>query len=279
MMDKLGLEEDQPIQHSMITKSLESAQRRVEGYNFDIRKHLVEYDDVMNKQRAYIYKLRRNVLEKESLKEDISDMLRDEIETIVDQNTDVSTNEPQVNEIVISFEALTGVRTDIKNDLKNKSAVEVKEILSTIIFRVYDDKEQRIGSELMRILEKAIYLRTIDMLWIDHLDAMNHLREGIGLRAYAQKDSLVEYKNESYQMFKSLLGAINSEVSNLIFRAEISPEQSGQTKLTKAAAKATPQETESKSRTQKAVVKKSRVGRNDPCPCGSGKKYKKCCGK
>jgi preprotein translocase subunit SecA len=279
IMDKLGLEEDQPIQHSMITKSLESAQRRVEGHNFDIRKHLVEYDDVMNKQRSYIYKMRKNVLENKSLKEDVLGVLEDEIGLLVDKNIDIQTNDVLVDETVTSFETLTGVRTDIKNDLKNQSAEKVKGILFDIAKRVYEDKESRIGDELMRILEKAVYLRTIDMLWIDHLDAMNHLREGIGLRAYAQKDSLVEYKNESYQMFRSLLTAIDAEVSGLVFRAEITPEKKQETELTKAASKATPQEKEATAREKRAVVKRDKVGRNDLCPCGSGKKYKKCCGK
>lgn len=278
IMDKLGLEEDQPIQHSMITKSLESAQRRVEGHNFDIRKHLVEYDDVMNKQRIYIYKLRKNILASKSLKEEIIEVLNRTIETLVNNHVNVMTNEIEAEELVKTFETIISAKADIVDDIKDKTPKEVVEILNNIVGEVYKDKEERITPEMMRILEKALYLRTIDMLWIDHLDAMGHLREGIGLRGYGQKDPLIEYKNESYVMFKSLLGAIDNEIANLIFKAEITPQEQQETRITKAVGKATPQEKELNNR-KTTAVKSDKVGRNDPCPCGSGKKYKKCHGK
>lgn len=278
MMDKLGLEEDQPIQHSMISKSLESAQRRVEGYNFDMRKHLVEYDDVMNKQRAYIYNLRRQVLENDSLKDTVLETLDNEINHLVTNHTDAQTNEVMADELVASFENLIGAKTDITGEIKRKPAAKVVEVLENIVRQAYEDKEKRISSEVMRLLEKSVYLHTIDMLWIDHLDAMTHLREGIGLRGYGQKEPLIEYKNESYQMFRTLLAAIDADVSGLIFKAELTANIPQETELTRSAAKATPQEEATQTRKTKAIHN-DKIGRNDPCPCGSGKKYKKCCGK
>jgi len=280
IMNRLGLPEDQPIQHSMISKSLESAQRKVEGHNFDIRKHLVEYDDVMNKQRAYIYNLRYASMSEDSLKDKVIETLKAEAESIVDSHISVQTDTIQTEEIEKILSAITGQAISLKKELINKTSEESKDIIYHQLEKIYQRKEEKTGSDLMRILEKALYLRTIDMLWIDHLDAMDHLREGIGLRGYGQKDPLIEYKNESYKMFKTLLAAIDSEIINLIFKVEISPQsgEESETRITKAAKKSTPQTNEADARSRKTTTK-DKVGRNDPCPCGSGKKYKKCCGK
>ena len=280
IMNRLGLPDDQPIQHSMISKSLESAQRKVEGHNFDIRKHLVEYDDVMNKQRTYIYNLRYAAMSEDSLENKVLETLKTEANNIVNNYTSVQADIIQVEEVEKILSAVTGQNISLKKDLANKSSEEAKELIYQKLENLYQAKEKKTGSDLMRILEKALYLRTIDMLWIDHLDAMDHLREGIGLRGYGQKDPLIEYKNESYNMFKTLLSAIDSEIVNLIFKVEITPQanEESETRMTKAAKKATPQENEVKTRSNVAV-KKDKVGRNDPCICGSGKKYKKCCGK
>jgi preprotein translocase subunit SecA len=285
IMSRLGLPEDQPIQHSMISKSLESAQRKVEGHNFDIRKHLVEYDDVMNKQRIYIYNLRKNVIKAESMKQQVLDLFHDEVTNIIEVHTDINTGEVNHEEVENNLNMILGINTGVAGELKNKLPEEAEEMLYKFLVDRYEEKEKRVKPDLMRILEKALYLRTIDMLWIDHLDAIGHLREGIGLRGYGQKDPLVEYKNESYRMFRTLLSAIDAEITNLIFKVEITPnvptEEETETKLTKAAKKASPQEKESEQREKKAVVKNKnqKIGRNDPCPCGSGKKYKKCHGK
>ncbi|MEI7690587.1 MAG: preprotein translocase subunit SecA [bacterium] len=280
IMNRLGLPDDQPIQHSMISKSLESAQRKVEGHNFDIRKHLVEYDDVMNKQRTYIYNLRYAAMSEDSLENKVLETLKTEANNIVNNYTSVQADIIQLEEVEKILSAVTGQNISLKKDLANKSSEEAKELIYQKLENLYQAKEKKTGSDLMRILEKALYLRTIDMLWIDHLDAMDHLREGIGLRGYGQKDPLIEYKNESYNMFKTLLSAIDSEIVNLIFKVEITPQtnEESETRMTKAAKKATPQENEVKTRSNVAV-KKDKVGRNDPCICGSGKKYKKCCGK
>jgi preprotein translocase subunit SecA len=221
IMETLGLPEDQPIQHGMISKSLESAQRKVEGHNFDIRKHLVEYDDVMNKQRAYIYNLRYRILFKESLKDDYLEILQHAAERLVNLNTHAETGEILLDELGKELLGYTGKNVNLDPKLSHRDPIEVREGVFTVLVEIYDDKEKRITPELMRVLERALYLRTIDMLWIDHLDAMNHLREGIGLRGYGQKDPLVEYKNESYLMFKTLLGAIENEILGLIFKVEI----------------------------------------------------------
>lgn len=273
IMETLGLPEDQPIQHQMISKSLESAQRKVEGRNFDIRKHLVEYDDVMNKQRSYIYNLRRRTLSKESLKDDYLEILQHAADNMVTSNVNAETGEIELQEIAKELFAYTNQNVQLDPKLATKQPTEVVEGIYGALTAIYNDKEKRITPELMRILERALYLRTIDMLWIDHLDAMDHLREGIGLRGYGQKDPLVEYKNESYRMFKLLLGAIESEILGLIFKVEITANRPTEQKQTAIAKEANKQENKAKADGKKTV------GRNDPCPCGSGKKYKKCCGK
>lgn len=272
IMETLGLPEDQPIQHNMISKSLESAQRKVEGHNFDIRKHLVEYDDVMNKQRAYIYNLRYRILSKESLKEDYFEMLQNVAANLVSLNTNAETNEITLDSLAKELLNLTGQQVVLDRKLVSRPISEVTEGIYGMLTEAYDDKEKRTTPEMMRILERALYLRTIDMLWIDHLDAMDHLRDGIGLRGYGQKDPLVEYKNESYRMFKILLGAIENELTSLVYKVEITANAAPPVKQTAIAKEASHRDTSSKGSSHT-------VGRNDPCPCGSGKKYKKCCGK
>ncbi|MFA5196909.1 MAG: preprotein translocase subunit SecA [Patescibacteria group bacterium] len=277
VMNRLGLPDNQPIQNSMISRSLESAQRKVEGHNFDIRKHLVEYDDIMNKQRAYIYKMRLESIKAENMKDQVFEIFENEAENLVTNHSDIQTGEIDIKELDKAIQAITG-----SSELsKSKSTEKTKENVIAILKEKYNQKETKIGSELMRILEKALFLRTIDMLWIDHLDAMTHLREGIGLRGYGQKDPLVEYKNESYNMFKKLLSAIDLEIFNLIFKAEISAEVATEPEAesAKTIQQATPQAREVSMQKQKSIKPKDKIGRNDPCWCGSGKKYKKCHGK
>jgi preprotein translocase subunit SecA len=273
IMETLGLPEDQPIQNGMISKSLESAQRKVEGHNFDIRKHLVEYDDVMNKQRAYIYNLRYRILSKESLRDDYMEILQKAAAKLVTLNVHAETGEILLENLQKELFAVTGQNIVLDPKLAHTAPTEVTEAICEVLTRIYDDKEKRITSELMRMLERALYLRTIDMLWIDHLDAMDHLREGIGLRGYGQKDPLVEYKNESYLMFRTLLDAIENEIMGLVYKAEI-------TANTPPAAKGNAIARAANNQAQKVSGgAKKTTGRNDLCPCGSGKKYKKCCGK
>jgi preprotein translocase subunit SecA len=280
MMETLGLPDDTPITHSLITKSLEQAQKRVENQNFDIRKHLVEYDDVMNRQREYIYEKRRLAMGSESLKDEFLDYFSDETDKIVDSQINVQTDEVEkdkIKEIVANINPGEAKQTE-KLDYQNID--RLKKEIKNLFSEGYDAKEKEIGPDMMRVLEHALYLRTIDMLWVDHLDAMTHLREGIGLRGYGQKDPLVEYKNESYSMFQKLLGAIQSEIVNTFFKVSITQnlpvEQEGDNEEKEAEDKK--EDTEPK-KIEQAVHDPNKVGRNDPCPCGSGKKFKKCCGR
>ncbi|PIY00086.1 preprotein translocase subunit SecA [bacterium (Candidatus Howlettbacteria) CG_4_10_14_3_um_filter_37_10] len=281
IMDSLGLPDNQPIENKMLSKSLESAQKKVEGHNFDIRKHLVEYDDVMNKHREYTYTKRKEILESEDLKDEVTKMIQGEIDNIID--THESLTEDKVQDKI--FESVSGILElpdSIKKTIENASGNRIKDILKEFALESYKNKENAQTSELMRILEKAVYLRTIDSLWIDHLDAMDRLREGIGLRGYGQKDPLVEYKNEAYNMFHTFLAAIESEVVYTIYKVVIereAPAIATETELTKAAKKSSEGRTKDAPKQTKKLNNGEKVGRNDLCPCGSGKKFKKCCGK
>ncbi|MEI6266844.1 MAG: preprotein translocase subunit SecA [bacterium] len=279
VMEKLGLPEDQSIQHNMITKSLESAQRKVEGHNFDIRKHLVEYDDVMNKQRAYIYRLRQQVLSEENLKQNYLDIISNFTKSVIAKNINTVTGEVMGAEITTEISGIIGSEVKVDNKVLLGSQADLEKAINSVFIEAYDDKEKRIGADMMRILEKALYLRTIDMLWVDHLDAIDHLRDGIGLRGYGQKDPLIEYKNESYRMFKMLLAAIDSEILNLVYKVEITHNApTTETQVTRAVATENTKGPIAERTVVKKIAKKN-IGRNDPCPCGSGKKYKKCHGK
>lgn len=297
VMDKLGLPEDQPIQHKMISKSLESAQRKVEGHNFDIRKHLVEYDDVMNKQREYVYGKRRMILENSDLKSEILNHYYDSVQYLVNENINAQTEEFDFENFIKTFEAIVPTENDFKKKIKNEDPDKIIEQAEKYVEKQYQEREKEFTPEIMRNIERSVYLHIIDTLWIDHLEAIDHLREGIGLRAYGQMEPLVEYKKESYRMFQQFMAGIRSEIVNMIFKVRIQmPEQENQTRLSKAAANSI--ESKEKSQTEnsqnarimrkesknqaaknRTVQSKNKVGRNDPCPCGSGKKYKRCCGK
>lgn len=276
MMEKLGLPEDTPIQHSIISRSLEQAQKRVEGQNFDIRKHLVEYDDVMNRQREYIYALRREAMGKDRLKDTFQEYFDNTAELIVRAHTNAQTGEVEKEPLQETIGAVVAVDKEFQQKMKQAGPEELTGFVQGLFERAYGAKEKEIGEKMCGILEHALLLHTVDRLWVDHLDAMDHLREGIGLRGYGQKDPLIEYKNESYQMFQTLLSAIQSEIVNNFFKVTISEnKQEDSRESTGEKEKAdgeAPQEKAKKPHHDK-------VGRNDPCPCGSGKKYKKCHGK
>lgn len=292
MMERLGLPEDTPIQHSLITKSLEQAQKRVESQNFDIRKHLVEYDDVMNRQREYIYELRRKAIGSDSLKNEYEEYFDGESEKIVDSFVSAETNELDSEKVQTVVRAIIPeLKKDDEKELATKDPEKSKKLLAGIFKKYINAKEKQISAPMMRILEHALFLRTIDMLWVNHLDAMDHLREGIGLRGYGQKDPLIEYKNESYKMFQTLLSAIQSEIVNNFFKVTVTQNPVGEGETASAQQKAvsgdeieSPEEeinpdTEFAALDKKSKKDHTKIGRNDPCPCGSGKKYKKCCGK
>jgi preprotein translocase subunit SecA len=223
VMEKLKVPEDQPIQAGIVSKSLESAQKKVEGHNFDVRKHVVEYDDVMNAHREVIYKRRRKILEKEAVTEEIKKMFGEEIVAIASSNTPGDDpNEWDYAKIAEQVGTIIQVPADLPEQLKQAGEREqLTEGLMKMVEQVYAAKEQEQGDENMRTLERAVMLRAIDSLWVDHLDAMEHLRDGIGLRGYGQKDPLTEYKAEAFRMFEDLLATIRSEITHTLFKVTL----------------------------------------------------------
>jgi len=304
IMDRFGLPDDQPIENKIISRSIESAQSKIEGFNFDIRKHVLEYDDVMNKQREVIYKKRRDILTKESLKDEVMNIVEEEIEQIVSMHTAGHPEDWQMENILNDFNVICPACADLnklveiqksKNEIndaqKNSKLIEY---LKGLAKEVYGKKEQEITPEVMRQIEKAIYLRSIDTFWMNHLDDMDYLREGIGLRGYGQRDPLVEYKKEGFLLFNNLLDSIRNAVVNTIFKIGVMKEeepapqksvleeakyQGAEEQPAQFAAAAEVTDENKPAPVQQTIRNSKEVGRNDPCPCGSNKKYKKCCGK
>jgi preprotein translocase subunit SecA len=278
------MEEGQPIQHSLITRAIENAQKRVEAHNFDIRKHLLEYDDVMNKQREVIYGLRKRILAQEGVQQEIQEIVEELAENIVDPIADEKTYPEEwdyrrLNEAVMRlFAFVLAIPPDETSGMTREKLLEKVRDKAK---EVYGKKEVEFGAEALRYLERVIYLQTIDSLWKEHLLGMDHLKEGIGLRGYGQRNPLQEYQKEGYDMFMGLISDIKEEVIQKLFRVQIArPEEvarfeSARQKPLVLARGA--QEIEEKRQPVKRVSRK--VGRNDPCPCGSGKKYKKCHGR
>ena len=276
LMDKLGIEEDMPIEHNLITRSIETAQKRVENRNFDIRKHVLQYDDVMNQQRELIYQQRRQVLTGENLKEMITSMIGEVVGRAVDTYCPegVHREEWDLESLLAGAEQVYLPGHGIESEeLEDLSRPEVLEFLLDKSLEAYDAREAELGEETMREIERVVTLRIVDERWMDHLDAMDQLREGIGLRAYGQKDPLVEYKFEGYEMFQNMIASIQEDVVRYIFRVNLVA-QEDQPRQRNVVENRYAEEGP-----KQPVRKEARVGRNDPCPCGSGKKYKKCCGK
>jgi len=266
LMHFLKIEDDTPIENKMVSKAIENAQKRVEAHNFDIRKHLLKYDDVMNSQRKEIYTFRREVLESDSLKDKVFELLEIEIDEMVDFYLS------QEDEGIEKLKEQVNVRFDVNVDLSNKSKEEIKQYLIEKLKEAYEQKEAKIGSQLMRDVEKMIFLHVIDTKWKDHLLAIDHIKEGIGLRGYAQRDPLVEYKKEAFELFEEMSRNIISDILTRLFKIQVREESQ-----VKVARRQRIQRSDGDS--PKPVEKPKKIGRNDPCPCGSGKKYKKCCGK
>ncbi|GJM16782.1 MAG: protein translocase subunit SecA [Thermodesulfobacteriota bacterium] len=287
IMDKLGWEEGEPIEHKMISKSIENAQKKVEGHNFDIRKHLLDYDDVLNTQRDVIYKKRKEFLAGgENLKENLYEMA-DEIADDLTEETlpeKVNVDTIDLGEIKESLHAQFNVEIDFE-DLP-KDAIKKEDISAYIqnkVHEYYEQKEQDISSDTMRQIERFVMLQTIDYLWKDHLLNMDHLREGIGLRGYAQKNPLHEYKREGYDMFGSLMYRLSNDVCEKLFRVQ--PVSETDMERLEKQRRAEQQrmvlsrgESEEEEKKKPIRRQEKKIGRNDPCPCGSGKKYKKCHG-
>jgi preprotein translocase subunit SecA len=276
LMERFGLEDDVPIEHGLVSKSIENAQTKVEGHNFDIRKHVVQYDDVMNKHREVIYGERKKILSRESLKDNVLDTVHAEIAELVETYTQSSDqDEWDLESLAQSLKMFLPVPPDFgSDDLEGFSKDELRERLQLLADQLYDAKEEALGLQDMRKLERMVMLNVINRLWVQHLTALDELREGIGLRAYGQRDPLVEYRSEAYSMFNGLQAGIQHEVAQSIFhltiqRAPVAP---------KPQQIHTNRDDESLPPAQ-ARAKSTKVGRNDACPCGSGKKYKKCCGR
>ena len=275
----MGMDEDEPIEAGMLTKAIENAQKKVEGNNFAVRKHLLEYDQVMNEQREVIYGERKRVLYGENLRDSIMGMISQTIDRIIDAHIsdEQMPEEWDMNALSESFSAIIPVgRINIKEDaLEKMTKDKLKENLKKLGVQLYELKEKEIGDEeRMRELERVVMLRVIDQKWMDHIDDMDQMRQGIGLHAYAQRNPLIEYKFAAYDMFEEMSNHIQEDTLKILYRVRIETEA-------KREEVQKPMFTNKDDSAVKQPKKRAeeKVGRNDPCPCGSGKKYKQCCGR
>lgn len=293
LMDRLKLPEDQPIENRLISKAIEQAQVKVEGFHFDIRKRLVEFDDVANQQRDIIYKLRRKVLESKDSKEEVLQRIKERLARGVDDQVEIDTETVLANLLeVVPFDEMSikNIKTQISN-IKNKE--EVKEFLYKVLEDVHRTREGQVGADIMRQVEKYAYLGSIDHLWMDHIDHIDDLREGVELRAYGQRDPLVEFKNEAYSLFENLVDRINEELSRRLFRIGVGvpqpeiPLSQARENIDKSDATGLSGNAEVTSVSGEPAFAKAsaghrKIGRNDPCPCGAKRpdgtpiKYKHC---
>ncbi len=308
VMDKLGMEEGQVIESRMVSGALEVAQKRVENYNFEIRKQLLEYDNVMNKQREVIYNLRRSILEGENLKDIVEDAILSYSDEIIDGNFALAEG-GNISFDVLAVEFLSKFNVDLnplKDQLKDLNAQELKGVLGEHLMKAYTLKETQVTPELMRRMERMVLLHTIDNKWKEHLHIMDQVKDGISLRALGQKDPLVEYKKEGFSLFQSMYISLNHETASMMFKLQpmveeqrprsvfsAIPQQEIHQELSGMPGAATGSGIPSPGNPSQAALQSTSVppqeassnapsgpkaGRNDPCPCGSGKKYKKCCG-
>jgi preprotein translocase subunit SecA len=263
-MDWAGFDENTPIEHSMVSKAIENAQVKVEGYHFDIRKHLVDYDDVVNKHREVIYAERKKILEGADLKANIQSMIRDEVEKLVATSCSHALTETDFTGLIEELATILPLPPQINPEaLSRMKPEQITEKLIDYAEQLYEQREKEQGAENMRLLERLVMLRAIDSLWMEHLTAMDHLRQQAGLYAMKQIDPLVAYKKEGHALFESLTASIEHDVVHTIYKVSLTRKE--------APAQRQPQKV--------AVPAGKKVGRNEPCPCGSGKKYKHCCGK
>lgn len=305
IMDSLGMEEGQVLEHPWLSKSIETAQKRVETHNFEIRKHLLEYDNVMNKQREVIYDMRRSILERNNVKDIIFEDIEGLVEDLMSQYLRAAGEDSSWNMEGLKLTLKTKFDYDLEISDKKLEEVDeshVKDIVFKGLKEIYKTKEELIGYDHLRHLEKMLLLHTIDSKWKDHLYAMDQLKEGIGLRSFAQRDPLIEYKREGFEMFQVMHDSIGFEVAETIFKiqpAKVSHEMRGvfsslpqkmihdsASGLGNAASRYRPEavgggidQIVPPPVSSEGAVSGPKIGRNDPCPCGSGKKYKKCCGR
>jgi preprotein translocase subunit SecA len=276
MMDRLGFEEDQPIESKLVSRAIESAQKRVEGSNFDVRKIVLQYDDVMNQQRDVIYKQRREVLESDNIRGIVLDMIMPVVERLIDAHCpgdEIPENWDY--QAIIDYAHMNLLnRTQLtRDDLWGKEKEEILEYLQELIRNEYEQREQELPPETMREFEKVVLLRAVDSKWMEHIDAMDQLRQGIHLRAYGGTDPLREYQFEGFEMFQEMIESIQEEVAKYIMKAVIEMNLERE-----AVAEGQAVDPKAEQAGKRPVRNQERVGRNDPCPCGSGKKYKQCHG-
>ncbi|MFC1756368.1 preprotein translocase subunit SecA [Patescibacteria group bacterium] len=311
MMNTLGLPDDEVIQNKIISRSIESAQSKIEGFNFDVRKHVLEYDDVMNKQREVVYKKRREILEAKNPKNDILDNISEELERTVSVNCtdegcdwDIETITKDINNIFPIEEDDEKQLDEIRKSKNKEDADKIGQMVEYLMGcakEAYNQKEKELGEENMRTIEKMLMLQTVDKLWMNHLDEIDYLRQGIGLRGYGQRDPLLEYKKESFNLFSHLMESVRSSIVRTIFKISVvarpqqeeAPDESkwklsgaddeikqfGAIQKMQEGAQSSGSANAKSEEKQKPIINENKVGRNDPCPCGSGRKYKKCHGK
>ncbi len=279
LVDAMGLKDDEAIEQKMLTNAIENAQKHVEGKNFQIRSHVLQYDDVMNVQRDTIYKQRQKVLNGEDVTDAVMNMIAEFVENTVDSYTgsddipDYWNLDGLINYVEQAF-VPEGTLSFTKEDLNTLTKADLKELLLDIAHEQYDKKREELGDEVMCNLQRLILLNVVDKKWMEHIDNMDQLRQGIGLRAYAQTDPVIAYKSEGYDMYEEMLGAIGEDVIKLLFHVKL------ETQIEESKREIPMSTNRDGGETPKTVVRKGeKVGRNDPCPCGSGLKYKKCCGR
>ena len=277
IMEALKIEEDMPIDQKMLSNSIEGAQKKVEGRNFEIRKSVLRYDDVMNQQREIIYGQRGKVLEGEDISESIANMRRESVEKTVDiylanDETKADWNLDGLRDYYLGWMLTDGDLRFTKEEMAKITKADIVELLHGRMEEVYSAREEQFGSEMMREIERVALLKNVDLKWMDHIDAMSDLKQGIHLRSYAQHDPVVEYRIEGFDMFDQMIEAIREDTVKMLMvvRVKAAPQREQV---------AVPIETSGDGSVSATVEKKKKVGRNDPCPCGSGKKYKHCCGR
>ena len=300
IMEKLGVEEGEPIEHSMVTRAIETAQKRVEAHNFEIRKHLIEYDDVMNTQRKIIYAERRKILDGESLQDTLAEMRGEVIEEMLSLYANAESYPEQWDLAGLAEAAKRQFDLEISwpaEEVGSLTVALLRDSLEERALKFYEEREARLGPEVMRYLERMVMLQVVDSQWKDHLLAMDHLKEGIGLRGYGQKDPLIEYKREGFEMFEAMVERLKQQTIEYLYRVQVAPDEA----LAFAGAREAPSggggdgdhvlrppsgpQPRAAERSLRPVaaaapikVVGTKIGRNDACPCGSGRKYKKCCG-
>jgi preprotein translocase subunit SecA len=306
LMERLGMEEGVPIEHRLITRAIRNAQQKVEAHNFDIRKHLLEYDDVLNKQREVVYTRRRDILGRDDLKEDTVELATGIAEDLVTSHADadVASEEWDWKALDDAVFQQFNFRLHVPETERDGLRVAaLQDVLEERVKRAYEEREKLFGPPIMRHLEKLITLQTLDTLWKDHLLSMDHLKEGIGLRGYGQINPLQAYQKEGYDMFEEMIRRMESDVVEKLMSVQLRTEPGMQPRVVAAPGDeedSLPAELEAMQRRQRRAARMTlshgeepaeaqkietvrrdgdKVGRNDPCPCGSGKKYKKCHGR